>query len=492
MADLLTSTRLGDDDARTLRRLSLRLSRLRGTHRQWDAYYRGAQQLQSIGIAVPPQLRPFIFPLNWPRVTVDSVVQRQRVKSFSMPDDDAASRVLRDMWEANNMESQQVLAHTETRVQGHGFVTVGANREDPAHPRITVESARNMIAKVDPRDGRIECALRLYVDQFSSGMVPEYATLYMPDYTLWLAKDRGRWTVTDRDDHRLGVVPVVQFLNRPRVGDFLGESEMADVIRPTDMAARAVLDMQIAMETHAVPGKWAIGVTDNQMIDPDTGRPVTKIQQYFNSFTTTKNKDAKFGQFTASDLSNFKTVVDMLSEQVSAVTGLPMRYFGQNTANPAAEGAIRADEMRLVKNCEMKNAVDGDCWSRVMAIAYQIRTGARLNGNLVRCDWDDPNTPTYAQKSDAIQKLIAAGVLSREGAWDELGWSEARKDKEREYFREQIAATYGSYLKEIANDGDDGGPVDALGGGQAGAQTPTAIQSADGDGGRTVATARGV
>ncbi|RSX56764.1 phage portal protein [Bifidobacterium samirii] len=473
MTGPLTASRLSDDDAGLVRSLAYRLARLRGTHREWDDYYRGAQRLQSIGIAVPPQLRPFIFPLNWPRVTVDTIVQRQRVRSFSMPDDETASRMLREIWEANNMESQQVLNHTETRVQGHGFVAVGANPRDPDHPLITVESARNMIARVDPRDGRVECALRVYADQFAPGLAPEYATLYTPDYTLWLAKEHGRWTLTDRDDHHLGRTPVVQFLNRPRVGDWLGESEMADVIRPTDMAARAVLDMQIAMETHAVPGKWAIGVSDNQMIDPDTGRPATKIQQYFNSFTTTKNKDARFGQFAASDLTNFKTVIDMLSEQVSAVTGLPMRYFGQNTSNPAAEGAIRADEMRLVKNCEMKNAVDGDSWSRVMAIAYRIRTGRDLNENLVRCDWDDPNTPTYAQKSDAIQKLIAAGVLSREGAWDELGWSEARKDKEREYFRRQIAETYAPYLKEDAY-GPDGEPDLATGGAQAGQTAPQA------------------
>ena len=28
----------------------------------------------------------------------------------------------------------------------------------------------------------------------------------------------------------------------------------------------------------------------------------------------------------------------------------------------------------------------------------------------------------------------SVGILSREGAWDELGWSEARKAKERTYF----------------------------------------------------------
>ena len=141
------------------------------------------------------------------------------------------------------------------------------------------------------------------------------------------------------------------------------------------------------METHAVPGKWAIGVTHNDFIDAKTGQPASAIKTYFNSMLTSKNANAKFGQFTASDLSNFKTVIDLLSEQMSAITGLPMRYFGMNTANPAAEGAIRADELRLVKNVELKNAVDGDAWSQVMAVAHKLATSDDINANLVRCDW---------------------------------------------------------------------------------------------------------
>lgn len=466
MAMLIQASKLSDDDAKMIRSLNYRLARLRGTHKQWDDYYRGKQQIQHIGIAVPPQLRPFVFPLNWPRVTVDSVVQRQSVKSFSMPDEDTVSSLLREIWEANNMESQQVLNHTETRVQGHGFVTVGTNPDDAEHPYVRIESARNMIARIDPRSGKIVAAVRCYTDPWTSGVVPEYVTLYMPDYTLWLAKERMRWVVTDRDDHHLGRVPVVQFLNRGRVGDFLGESEMADVVRPTDMAARAIMDLQLAMETHAVPGKWAVGVTDNQFIDPTTGKPSSAFQEYFNSMLKTKNQNAKFGQFAASDLKNFKTVIDLLSEQVSAVTGLPMRYFGQNTANPAAEGAIRADEMRLVKNVELKNSVDGDAWSQVMSLAYRFSSGRDLDGNLVRCDWEDPNTPTYSQKADAITKMVAQGLLSREGAWDELGWSEARKDKEREYLKQQMQETYGDFVKQVTDGGDDGGADSPTGGGQ--------------------------
>ena len=60
-------------------------------------------------------------------------------------------------------------------------------------------------------------------------------------------------------------------------------------------------------------------------------------------------------------------------------------------------------------------------------------------GNRVRVDWFDPATPTVSQREDALAKRRAAGVLSREGYWDELGWSEARKAKERAYFQAEEA-----------------------------------------------------
>ena len=83
--------------------------------------------------------------------------------------------------------------HTETRVQGHGFVCIGANPKDRRHPLITVESSRNMIARIDPRTRTVESALRVYFDPWENG-TPDYATLYTPEYTLWLEKQHGKWS----------------------------------------------------------------------------------------------------------------------------------------------------------------------------------------------------------------------------------------------------------------------------------------------------------
>ena len=77
------------------------------------------------------------------------------------------------------------------------------------------------------------------------------------------------------------------------------------------------------------------------------------------------------------------------------------------------------------------------------ALALRFSTDEWVEGNRVRTDWFDPATPTVSQREDALAKRRASGVLSIEGYWDELGWSEARKAKEREYMRQEALMSLG-------------------------------------------------
>ena len=78
-----------------------------------------------------------------------------------------------------------------------------------------------------------------------------------------------------------------------------------------------------------------------------------------------------------------------------------------------------------------------------------------MSGNRVRVDWFDPATPTVSQREDALAKRRAAGVLSREGYWDELGWTEARKAKERQYLEaEALDPVTQAIMAGLDNGGD--------------------------------------
>ena len=423
-------------------------------------YYEGQQRLEQLGIAVPPELRKFEMVVNWPRVVVDTIEHRQDIKALLLPGSDVADQSLMDLWRANNLDSDLSLLNKDLLIYGRGFMCVGANPDSKDLSLITVESPREITVQVDKRTRRITAALRLYdvVD-----LVPQAMTLYLPDATIWARFDRGQWLEVDRDDHRLGRVPVVMFLNRRRTGEWHGTSEMADVIPLTDAAARTLTNLQVAAETHSVPQKWVLGMSKGDFVGAD-GKPIPAWESYFGAIWANAKgpNDARVGQFTASDLKNFHDTVNHYGQLASSVTGFPVKFFGQFTSNPAAEGAIRADEAQMVKTIERKNSTIGSGLGWVFGIAERIRTGKWPDANRITSEWHDPGTPTFSQKADALQKL-AGGVpiISRQGAWDELGWSEARKDRERAYFEDESGDAYLGLLdaKESLSASASGSPA---------------------------------
>lgn len=431
---------LTSDEAKRVDALADRLLQTYSQDTRLDRYYEGRQRLEHIGLAVPPELRRFETVLNWSRTVVDSVSDRMRMKAFYLPGEDRASEALRESWDYNNLDSESIAHHQEMLILGRGFVSVGSNEEDPEYPLIRVENPREISVDIDSRHRRINAALRVIRDDETPAGGPSSAVLYLPDSTQWLTRDRGMWRVDDVDEHRLGRVPLVMFLNRRRVGRWEGVSEMVDAIPLVDAAARSLTNLQLAGETHSVPQKWVLGMSKGDFVDKD-GRPIPAWEAYFNAIWANANKDAKVGQFDASDLKNFHGTVDHYASKLAGLYGLPARYVGITSVNPAAEGAIRAEEARLILNVEKKAALAGDGWGWVMGLVERFRTGEWVAGSRIKTDWFDAGTPTYSQRADALTKMYAngQGILSREGVWEELGWSDARMERERSRFASERA-----------------------------------------------------
>lgn len=429
------------DESKLVDDLSRRLFTSYPDDQRFDRYYEGTQRLAHIGLAVPPELRKFETVLNWCRTVVDSVSDRMRMKAFYLPGEQQASEALRESWDYNNLDSESIAHHQEMLILGRGFVSVGANEEDPEFPLIQVENPRELAVDIDHRHRRLRAAVRVMPSENDAPGTPSNAVLYLPDSTMRLKRDQGRWVVEDRDDHGLGRVPLVMFLNRRRVGQWTGVSEMVDAIPLVDAAARSLTNLQLAGETHSVPQKYVLGMSKGDFVDAD-GKPIPAWEAYFNAIWANQNKDAKVGQFAASDLSNFHSTVDHYASKLAGLYGLPARYVGITSVNPAAEGAIRAEEARLILNVEKKAALAGDGWGWVMGLVERFRTGEWVSGSRIKTDWFDAGTPTYAQRADALTKMYNSGqgILSREGVWEELGWSEARMERERSRFEAEARA----------------------------------------------------
>lgn len=435
---------LTEDEQAVFRRLQSKISRSRKKDAQLDAYYEGTQRLKHLGLAVPPQLRQFETVINVPRMAVDEVKRRMKVRFLIEPGEEKDSPDLRGIYDDNNMESSLPMLFADMLIFGRAYASVSANPVT-GKARIAIEHAPDMAVMRDIRTHEVSAALRLYRDDAET---TQAATLYLPGLTILLDRGNRGWVVTRRIYHSMGV-PVVAFINKQRTGSKHadGTSEMADVIGLADSIARTITNMQVANETHAMPQKYVTGIDDKDFIDPKTGKLVPVWEAYFTSVWTLTNKDAKPGSFTAASMDNFTKTVDSMLAWCAAVLGLPTRFMGQQTANPQSEGAIKADTARLNGNVEEKDTSCGPDIGILMGNALSIERGKPVNGNRIKTVWFEPGMITFSERADGLQKLAGGkAILSREGAWDEMGWSEERKQREREYFRAELLDPTIEYL----------------------------------------------
>ncbi|WP_394620939.1 phage portal protein [Lentzea sp. JNUCC 0626] len=429
----------------TINRLASQLRRDSVKLNRYGDYYEGLQALENLGIAIPPDLRQFVVMVNWPRIVADSLEERIDAEGFRLPGKHERDENLWHVWQANNLDEESQLGHLDAIVFGRSYICIGTNEDDENTPLVTVESPLEMTAEISPRTRKVTAALRLYRDKDDDGRVVDKATLYLPKVTIWAERrwtgpSRG-WVEVERDEHNLGQVPVVPLVNRPRIGDRYGVSELQDVIDLTDAAARALTLAQLATEALSVPQRAVLGASEEDFVGPD-GKILPKWAAYFGAIWALENPEAKLHQFSAADLGNFKTIVDHYASMVSSVTGLPLRFFGQNTANPPSAEGIRADEARIVKRAERRQRAWGGSWEEAMRIVKRFQTG-EWDDTLKELEtiWRDPATPTRAQQADAAVKLVQANILPVEAAWEEMGYSQTRIKALKKMRDDQLAAT---------------------------------------------------
>lgn len=412
-------------DEDTLRGLQTKLTDRRFHVRKLDGYYDGELRMAALGISLPPEMRALQTVINWPRLVVDALAERILLQGFRMRGSELADDRLWSWWQRNNLDEEFPLGVLEMMVQGRGFVTVGYDEDRPDTPLITMESARNMVADIDQRTRKVKAVARLY-DHDVAGEA-RAATLYLPGRNLYWEHDRGRWLLRETIETGIDRVPVVPMVNRARLHDRAGRSEMADVMGITDAACRNLTNLQGAQELMALPTRYVLGIDEDDMKNA-AGERVTKWEAYLGRFNTLGDSDAKVIQLSAADLRNFTETNNHYARLVSSVTGLPPHALGMSSDNPASADAIRSAEARHVKKAEDKCRVVGGAAEEVMRLGLEIVDGSVPDdAERMEAIFADPATPTYAAKVDSVVKLSGAGLLPREAAWEELGYGPEKR-----------------------------------------------------------------
>lgn len=395
------------------------------SRRELTAYLEGMSRPDSIGVSLPPKTRVLELVLNWPGLVVNTVEARLDVEGFLLADGTDTDDRLWKWWQTNDMDLESSLLHQEALALGRGFVIVG-NHPEEGVPAITVHTEEGMAAAVDPLTREVAEAVRTYTD----GADTKWAAHYLPGRTnYYYLSLSGRWVMDTSKtlQHTSQIPAVIPFVNRFRISDTIGRSEMADVLGLTDAACRTLTNMQLAQELLGAPLRGLFGVDDDDMEDSD-GNPVDAIDLYMGRLLTSENDQAKLMQLAGADLRNFTEVLQTYARQVSILTGIPQHYLGLGADNPTSADAMRAAENQLVKRVERHQRVFGEAWEKVMRVAMAIQGEKIDRATRLETVWRDASTPTMAAKMDAAVKGKEAGLYGPDTALKMAGFSlEERK-----------------------------------------------------------------
>lgn len=366
--------------------------------------------------------------IAWPQLVVDSVEERLDPEGFRLPDEDESDEDLWRVWQANNLDEEAQLGRVDALVMKRSFMVVGTNEDDSDTPLVTVESPLEMFAYIDPRTRRVLAALRKWTDHTDAiARLPEqYATLYLPGATIQYDLSGKGWEETDRDEHDLGEPPVVPLVNRSRLADRYGKSELAPILPLAHAANKIATDMMVAAEFVALPLRGIFGIGPADLEDQD-GNKLTALQAIMGRLLTLPVPEGKEFQFTSASLSNFHDTINSLANLVASIAGLDPNNLGVHTDSPASADAIRSRQDRLVKRCERKHVPFGGTYEQTGRLIRRFQTGD-WDPRLKRLEtiWRNPATPTIAQMADAAVKKRAEGIITVRQAMEDCGYTDGQ------------------------------------------------------------------
>ncbi|QNN63999.1 phage portal protein [Leucobacter denitrificans] len=418
-----------------LENLSAKLDESQSRLSQLDAYYEGRQPAAFLSPKSREALgsRLKVLGINFPRLLVSSVAERMQVTGFRAIGEDAADDQLWRIWQANDLESQAHLAHVDALTYGRSFVFVWAGATGPL---VTVESARQVSVATDPATGVVRAAVKRWEDGKD-----HHAVVYEADKITRYQGKENALKVTEIIDNPLGEVPVVPLVNRARLLDVEGSSEMADILDLTDGLAKIMSDAMVSSEYFARPRRWVTGL---EVVEDDDGNPINPFSNEGDRLWQSEDPATKFGQFDGARIDGYGDLVAILTQQIGAVSGLPPHYLGLNGDQPPSADAIRSAEASLVAKVISKQRTYGRAWAKVADLVLKVRDGH--NTRDFETLWASPETRTPAQVADAAAKLAGMGVPLEAVLADPLGYSPSQIEQIKQARRSEALDATGADL----------------------------------------------
>jgi len=378
-----------------------------------EKYLDGTQPLAFLSKTARDSTRLARMASNIPGVQVSAIAERLRVTDLTL--DGKHDDALWADYQDNDLDQLLPLAFREALGLGESAAIVW-DRTGRAKPKVSIESAQQVIIERDPGTRETTAALK----RWSHGGV-SHARLYLPDAVIPFTADGENAALGWREGaavrNPLGVVPVVGFRNTSRLlGP--GLSEITDLKPLVDALNKILADMMVGSEFYARPRRWATGI---EMGSDDEGEPENPFPEG-DRMMVSEQEGARFGSLPAADLQSYEAAVRVLLGQIMAISSLPAHYLGALSGQTPGADGLRAAEAALTARGEAKQHLFGPSVEAIGRLMVGIRTETDPDSHVVKVRWADPATRSVAQEADAAVKLHAAGLLPDDFVLARLGY----------------------------------------------------------------------
>lgn len=389
---------------------------------------------------------------NWIPMVIGASCERLKPQGFRFGKDAKGDDEAWRIWQENQLDADGSLAFTEASKHGESYLLVWpdsdtkpkgvfgslfSKRSEEPVPRITVEHPSQMVVFREAGDRRKRAAAFKRWEEDTGEIC---ATLYLPDSIHFYKRGKDGWEVRRPEGkNKLGIVTAIPIVNDPQmlpcypatavtalphginphahVG--LGRSDMADIISTVDQINKLLADMMVASEVAAFRQRWATGL--EVPVDEETDRPIEPFKAAVDRLWVGDGENVKFGEFQATDLSNYTGAIEQRIQSLAARTRTPPHYLLGQITNVSGD-ALKAAEAGLSSKTNGKKTSYGEGLEEAIRIAFLWMDDDRGMDLSSEVDWAPSEARSEAEYVDSLVKKMAFGV-PKEQLWADAGYS---------------------------------------------------------------------
>lgn len=404
-----------------------------------NRYLRGEHDLPYMPKGAKKEYRSLAYNsiTNWLPLISDTFTKRLFVDGYSSATGDDNAEAWQ-FWQDNGLDARQGIVHRGALEYGAAYVMVLPGDTGPVIRPLP--ATKSMAWFDDDEDLWPALALRevgLRLDGSRAYQLFQGDSVYNLLYAdttqdpLWAKAnpaatyvyETGKMIVESVEVHGLPFVPWVRFRDRL-------DGENVGIIKPVipiqNRINGTVFSMSIAMQYAAFRQRWATGlsipVDDQEHLpdgspNPNYGQPVEAFQAAIDRLWVTDSPDAKFGDFSQTDimghLEAYKADVRTLSS-VSQVS--PLVLLG-DLVNLAADALASVEQTTTRKGNEYET-IFGESWEQVLNLASQI-AGVPVDTS-AQVRWRDSEARSLAATTDALIKQAQGLMIPFEALWEKI------------------------------------------------------------------------